>query len=116
MVPVDANNPAATCEEPSHQISAAAAGRLGQVQQLLKGSSSTGGGACRCASHPRPHQHLACSVDLQVKAAALGGSLTIVKRDMAARKRQRGGKTAAGPSSEPLEAGTSFELVKVEPL
>ena len=82
--------------EPSSELEEAAL-------KLMRGR---GVNACRCKEHPRLHVHRPDVVDLAVKHSAVGGALTIVQRDMEARK-QGGGE----PLLHSLAEGTRYEPV-----
>jgi len=57
---------------------------------------------CKCMSHHRPHLHNPCAVDLVAKTACVEGVLTMVRRDMKAKK------TGDEVSLEELVQGTAF--------
>mmetsp|Transcript_86567 Transcript_86567/g.149814 ORF Transcript_86567/g.149814 Transcript_86567/m.149814 type:complete len:454 (-) Transcript_86567:164-1525(-) len=67
-------------------------------------SSSKWGRPCRCAGHPRPHEHQLCAVDCAVKLPVVRGTLNIIKR---ARASDQGKATSRAAWAQ----GTVFEPV-----
>jgi hypothetical protein len=62
---------------------------------------------CLCRDHHRPHLHAPSAVDLVAKRAAVGGAMTIVRRQMKAGSR-RGGEGASEVTLAELARGTAY--------
>jgi len=94
------NNPSLSIDEVRPLADVQTRAEANQLFATIRKGGSKWGRPCRCAAHPRPHQHNPCPIDVAVKLPVALGALTIVKA-------ARDGK--GDPAS--WAAGTTFQLL-----
>ncbi|CAE7370176.1 unnamed protein product, partial [Symbiodinium sp. KB8] len=75
------NNPSLSVDEvaPLYSKSRAEVNQVFAAHAKLCGESK-GDRPCRCSSHPRPHRHKVCPIDVAVKLPVAMGTLQVVQR------------------------------------